>query len=83
MGRSIYAQNCIQCHGKDGGPAKARWTGQEPFKRGGEATEIYETLTKGFSAMPSFSYLPSRSRWALSYYIRSLNAKNPEHRHVR
>jgi high-affinity iron transporter len=79
-GKTLYASNCLGCHGAKGdgkGPAgayllpKPRNFTAEPFKKGNKPEEVFQTLSTGIpaSTMVSFGKLPEQERWALVYYV--------------
>ena len=86
-GRTVFQNNCIACHGEKGdghGPAARSIAGAKPrdfttgyFRFGGSPEEIFNTITKGSegTAMPAWSSLPEKERWALVAYIKTLGKK--------
>jgi high-affinity iron transporter len=81
-GQAQFAKYCASCHGPKGegdGPAakalkpKPRNFVTEALKSPGVAG-VHETLTNGVkgTAMIPFKHLPDEDRWALSYYVVSL-----------
>lgn len=78
-GAALFADNCATCHGESGngrGPAAASLsTPPVAFtntlrarKRSLAALEQVITQGIGDTAMPSFSKLPLKDRWALAFY---------------
>ena len=86
LGRTLFAKNCVACHGPSGqgdGPAavalnpKPRdFTRKDGWKNGSRIADIYGTLSKGLppSAMAAYDTLSPRDRMALVHYVRSLGA---------
>jgi mono/diheme cytochrome c family protein len=83
-GRTLFENNCTQCHGRFGrgdGPAAATMNPKprdladpDGWRKGFEMPGIFKTLTEGISgtSMASFDYLPRRDRMALTHYVQSL-----------
>jgi high-affinity iron transporter len=84
--RTIYLQNCAQCHGESGKgdgpgresmnpktPAPANFTNAE-FMTGLSPFKVYNTTTFGIdnTAMASFAALPDEQRWQLALYVLAL-----------
>lgn len=65
-GQELFKVHCIACHALGYASGK--------FKSETSSQEIYETIVKGLSdvAMPSFSDLGEKERWALTHYVDSL-----------
>ncbi len=86
-GRIVFQNNCTACHGEKGdghGPAARSIAGAKPrdfttgyFKFGSSPDEIFNTITKGSegTAMPPWTSLPEKERWALVAYIKTLGQK--------
>ena len=94
-GKALYAQaKCFECHG-DGGkgdgpsanelrddlkfPIRPADFTKGQFKGGGEAADIYRTMTTGLDGTPMPSFADSMKddeRWAISYYVLSFSAFN-------
>jgi len=82
-GKASYEMNCAACHGDAGkgdGPAgaaldpKPRDLVKGAFKKGTQAAQVFDTLTKGLdgTTMISFGHLSEQERWALTYYTLEL-----------
>jgi caa(3)-type oxidase subunit IV len=81
-GKTLFATNCVTCHGAAGegnGPAAAglnpkprNFTLAEGWKNGRKASQIFGTLAKGLNAMPAFATLSVDDRWSLVHYVRTL-----------
>jgi high-affinity iron transporter len=84
--RTIYLENCAQCHGEAGRgdgpgresmnpktPAPANFTDAE-FMAGLSPFKVYNTTTFGIdnTAMASFAALPDDQRWQLAFYVMAL-----------
>lgn len=91
LGQSLYAQNCISCHGERGkgdGPAGQSLTPKPAnFTDGPRMREIspfaaFNTIRLGVSgtAMAGFQGMSDEEVWALAFYISSLrfDKKTPE-----
>jgi glucose/arabinose dehydrogenase len=75
-GKTLYARNCLSCHGKTG-----QGTGNVPSlvdaKLGGvPAGEVFWFITKGSkpNGMPSWAFLPEAKRWQIVTYVRTLGS---------
>ncbi|MBS1960286.1 MAG: c-type cytochrome [Bdellovibrionales bacterium] len=87
-GKELYASNCVVCHGPEGkgdGPGGAalnphprNFTQAADWKNGRKPSQIFETLTKGLNAMPSFSTASTDDRWSLVHYVRTLGPHESE-----
>jgi high-affinity iron transporter len=85
-GRTIYLENCAQCHGETGkgnGPARETMNPKTPspanftdpeFMAGLSPFKAFNTTTFGIdkTAMASFAALPEEQRWAIAFYVLSL-----------
>ena len=85
-GKSVFATNCVTCHGEKGdgnGPAgaymnpKPRNFATEKFKKGDKPQQIFNSITNGLegTAMTSYKHIPEDERWALAYYVHSFRSK--------
>jgi glucose/arabinose dehydrogenase len=75
-GKTVYARNCLACHGKAG-----QGTGNVPSLVGGKLTgvtqgEVFWFVTKGDkdNGMPSWAALPEEKRWQVVTYVEALAA---------
>jgi glucose/arabinose dehydrogenase len=73
-GKTLYARNCLSCHGKTG-----QGTGNVPSLvdgklKGVASGEVFWFVTKGDkdSGMPSWSFLPEQQRWQVVSYVELL-----------
>lgn len=84
LGKTIYTQNCYDCHGKKGkgdGPKSGDLTqnpqdfSKDTFQKQKDG-EIFWKITQGRKPMPSFKKdLTDQQRWTVINYIRTLGAK--------
>jgi glucose/arabinose dehydrogenase len=75
-GKTVYARNCLACHGKAG-----KGTGNVPSLvdgrlKGVTAGEVFWFVTKGSkeNGMPSWAMLPEQKRWQVVTYVEALAA---------
>ena len=75
-GKTVYARNCLACHGKTG-----QGTGNVPSLVDGKLTgvtqgEVFWFVTKGDkdNGMPSWAALPEDKRWQVVTYVEALAA---------
>jgi len=82
-GAHIFANNCAVCHGPKGlgdGPAglslnpRPRNFVEGKWKVGGDSVNLYKTVSGGIpgSSMASFAHIPSKDRWSLVQFVRSI-----------
>lgn len=93
LGKEIWVEaGCLECHGAGGAGDGTKSAGLEDdnlfpispanltagqFKSGPLVSDIYRTISNGFSGTPMPSYSDSfdeEERWALSYYVLSLSS---------
>ncbi|HUC99998.1 MAG TPA: c-type cytochrome, partial [Candidatus Polarisedimenticolaceae bacterium] len=86
IARTLYLQNCAQCHGETGkgdGPGRESMNPKTPapanftdadFMAGLSPFKVYNTTTFGIdnTAMASFAALPDEQRWQLGFYVLAL-----------
>ena len=89
MGRKIYEENCIQCHGQngDGKGWKAAELKKKPrnftlpfdqwiYSRG-DPDKIFEVLVKGIPDTPmAMFHFTDEQRWALVYRVMEFSQEN-------
>src|SRR5271157_6658422 len=75
-GKTLYARNCLACHGKAG-----RGTSNVPSLvdgklKGVTAGEVFWFVTKGDNdnGMPPWAFLPEEKRWQVVTYVEALAA---------
>lgn len=83
-GKTLFATNCVACHGAQGrgdGPAAAaltpkprNFTSPDGWTNGHTLTDIFRTVSKGVpgSSMAAFDTLSEMDRFALSHYVQFL-----------
>jgi glucose/arabinose dehydrogenase len=74
VGRRLYARNCLSCHGRTG-----EGTGNIPSLvdtkvESVSSGELFWFITHGSekNGMPAWGFLPSRQRWQIISYVKSL-----------
>ena len=73
----FHKQACYTCHGETGqgdGPAglalhARNFTKVTGWKKGRKVTQVFETITHGLGAMPTFANIPVMDRWAAAQYV--------------
>ncbi len=75
-GKTLYAHNCLACHGKQG-----KGTGNIPSLVSGKLDsvppgEVFWFITQGDkdNGMPSWAQLPVKERWQIVSYVKSMGA---------
>jgi len=72
-GKKTYTSNCINCHGtpeKEGSIPTAFKYWKDAFKVGKDPYSIYQTLTRGYGAMPAQTTLTPVEKYNVIQYIR-------------
>ncbi len=72
-GGRIYNANCINCHGNpdmEGSIPMSLKFWSQPFKAGGDPYSMYQTITKGYGAMPPQVTLTPQEKYDVILYIR-------------
>ena len=72
-GGRIYNSNCINCHGTpdiEGSIPLSLKFWEQPFKTGTDPFSMYQTITKGFGAMPPQLTLTPQEKYDVITYIR-------------
>ena len=72
-GKKTYNSNCINCHGtptKEGSIPTAFKYWKDSFKVGKDPYSIYQTLTRGYGAMPAQTTLTPVEKYNVIQYIR-------------
>lgn len=84
--KTVYMENCAQCHGEVGkgdGPGRESMNPKTPppanftdadFMAGLSPFKVYNTTTFGIdnTAMASFAALPDEQRWHVAFYVMAL-----------
>ncbi len=73
IGARIYNANCINCHGTpeiEGSIPQSLKFWEQPFKAGNDPHSMYQTLTKGYGAMPPQMTLTPQEKYAVITYLR-------------
>ncbi len=71
-GERIYNATCINCHGNEeneGSIPMSLKFWSEPFKAGGDAYSMYQTVTRGFGSMPPQVALTPQEKYDVIHYI--------------
>ena len=75
-GKTLYARNCLSCHGKMG-----KGTGNVPSLVSGKLDsiapgEVFWFITRGDkdNGMPSWAQLPVKQRWQLVTYVKTMES---------
>jgi mono/diheme cytochrome c family protein len=88
-GKTLFAANCVSCHGENGdgngiagaslNPKPRNFHDLTGWKNGPKLTQIYKTLQDGIpgSAMPSFSTIAPEDRFALIHYVQTFRNDYP------
>lgn len=72
-GGRIYNSNCINCHGTpeiEGSLPMSQKFWSNPFKAGSDPYSMYQTVSRGFVAMPPQVTLTPREKYDVIHYIR-------------
>jgi cytochrome c5 len=71
-GERVYNATCISCHGNkdnEGSIPMSLKFWAEPFKAGGDAYSMYQTITKGYGSMPPQVALSPQEKYDVIHYI--------------
>jgi hypothetical protein len=71
-GERIYNATCISCHGNEeneGSIPMSLKFWAEPFKAGGDAYAMYQTVTRGYGSMPPQVALSPQEKYDVIHYI--------------
>jgi glucose/arabinose dehydrogenase/mono/diheme cytochrome c family protein len=78
-GKTLYARNCLSCHGKTG-----NGTGKVPSLVDGRldpvtSGEVFWFITRGDkeNGMPAWASLPAKQRWQIVTYVKSMRTSPP------
>lgn len=72
-GERVYNSNCINCHGTpemDGSIPMSLKFWEQPFKAGNDPFSMYQTITKGYGAMPPQVSLTPQEKYDVILFIR-------------
>lgn len=83
VGRALFEENCVICHGKAGkgdGEAAAAMNPKPrslvlPDVQAQSDGELFWKISEGREAMPAWKALSERERWSLVHYLRTLAGK--------
>jgi cytochrome c oxidase cbb3-type subunit 3 len=77
-GQTLYASECVGCHGRAGEGGRGPALNQGRFRRASTDEEVYKLISTGVSGteMPGFSF-NGRQMWQTIAFIRSLGASRP------
>ncbi len=73
LGERVYNSNCINCHGTpemEGSIPMSLKFWEQPFKAGNDPFSMYQTITKGYAAMPPQVNLTPQEKYDVILYIR-------------
>jgi cytochrome c5/glucose/arabinose dehydrogenase len=71
-GERVYNATCINCHGNkenEGSIPMSLKFWAEPFKAGGDAYAMYQTVTRGYGSMPPQVALSPQEKYDVIHYI--------------
>lgn len=88
-GKSLYATNCVSCHGEQGkgdgaggaalNPPPRNFTSKDSWKNGTKISQIYQTLQEGIAGggMIAYDFILPEDRLAIIHYLRTTFISNP------
>jgi mono/diheme cytochrome c family protein len=82
-GKTLYATNCVSCHGEQGKgdgtggsaliPPPRNFTAKDGWKNGAKISQIYQTLQEGIAGggMIAYDFILPEDRLAIIHYLRN------------
>jgi mono/diheme cytochrome c family protein len=83
-GKTLYARNCLACHGKTGQGIGSAPSLVDGALKSVPSGEVFWFISQGDTdnGMPSWAFLPEEKRWQIVTYVKSLAAGKGAERQV-